>query len=172
MSATIKQALKNGDICIFETDTVVGIGCIPTSKNLNKIYEIKNRPLEKKLPWLVADLNMAYKYIKADFNDNIVKSKWPGKTTFIFNSLKGGTLALRQPATEELQKIMSEIDSPIVCTSANISGEPAVSSIKDVNSHILKSADFVYDKKLNLTQTNKSSEIIDLTKDKLVVIRP
>lgn len=47
--------IKNGNICIFETDTVVGIGCSivknnQLNKNIDEIFKIKKRSVEKKLP--------------------------------------------------------------------------------------------------------------------------
>ena len=40
-----QKILKNGDLVIFPTETVYGLGGNATNKNaINKIYKIKNRP--------------------------------------------------------------------------------------------------------------------------------
>ena len=40
-----QKILKNGDLVIFPTETVYGLGGNATSNNaINKIYKIKNRP--------------------------------------------------------------------------------------------------------------------------------
>lgn len=49
------EYLNDGKVCLFETDTVVGIGCkilkdSKTNENINRIYEIKNREKSKALP--------------------------------------------------------------------------------------------------------------------------
>lgn len=50
-------SLNKGKICIFETDTVVGIACTPylnnntlLNDNINRIFNIKKRSLDKPLP--------------------------------------------------------------------------------------------------------------------------
>lgn len=47
--------LNEGKICLFETDTVVGIGCkilkeAKTNDNVQRIFDIKNRKADKALP--------------------------------------------------------------------------------------------------------------------------
>ena len=62
------ENLKSGNICVFETDTVVGIGCRYfidgfVNDNVKKIFDIKNRSLDKPLPWLISsstDLKPGY----------------------------------------------------------------------------------------------------------------
>lgn len=50
------QALKAGKVCVFETDTVVGIACVLfvdgniNLNSINKIYRIKQRDTSKSLP--------------------------------------------------------------------------------------------------------------------------
>ena len=47
------QSIKSGQIVIFPTDTVYGIGCNPYDKNaVDRIYRIKKRDKTKQLPVL------------------------------------------------------------------------------------------------------------------------
>ena len=49
----ITQAIKNGKVVIFPTDTVYGIGCDPYNQHaVDKIYQIKKREKVKLLPVL------------------------------------------------------------------------------------------------------------------------
>ena len=148
-----KNHILNGDICIFETDTVVGIGCLVTSEKLPKIYKIKNRPLEKKLPVLVNNIE----HIKQYTTHNIEK----GSTTYIVNT-GNTTTAFRAPNIQIPNAL-------IACTSANISGEASVADIKDVNEKLIKECDFVYTKKIE--SRGKPSRIIDLTGPSPKIIR-
>lgn len=57
------EAVSEGKICIFETDTVVGLGCSifvdnKLNKNFEKIYELKKRPKDKAFPWLISSVQM------------------------------------------------------------------------------------------------------------------
>ena len=45
-----QKILKNGDLVIFPTETVYGLGGDATNKNaIKKIYKIKNRPINNPL---------------------------------------------------------------------------------------------------------------------------
>ena len=49
----ITQAIKNGKVVIFPTDTVYGIGCNPyDQKAVDRIYRVKKRDETKPLPVL------------------------------------------------------------------------------------------------------------------------
>ena len=46
----IKEVLENDGVIAYVTDTVWGLGCLPTSeKAVKKIYEIKKREAQKPL---------------------------------------------------------------------------------------------------------------------------
>ena len=49
------EYLNDGKLCLFETDTVVGVACTIISEgkinnNIERIYNIKNRSQNKALP--------------------------------------------------------------------------------------------------------------------------
>jgi len=57
LSAAI-EALKNGQIIVYPTDTLYGLGADIFNKDaVKKIYEIKKRPRNKPLPVAVFDIN-------------------------------------------------------------------------------------------------------------------
>lgn len=114
----------------------------------------------------------------------IIKKEWPGNTTIILKLNKlilplykdltqenNGTIAFRIPDNKELINAINEIASPIVCTSANISGESPVSKIKDVDDKLLSKVDFVYEKNLSINADNKASKIIKLENGDIEVLR-
>lgn len=185
------QAINRGYVCVFETDTVVGIGCKiivdnKANSNIKKIFKIKNRSKSKPLPLLISSESMARQYCSSipKYAKEYVKDLWPGNTTLIFKSNQkinndliishnesSQSIAFRVPAVKELICVITEIDCPIATTSANFSGEPAVSSIKDVSSEFLNFADFVYTKPLNRSNNNKASQIISCTDNQPIIIR-
>ena len=53
------EALKAGDIILYPTDTVWGIGCDATNPDaVARVFELKKRPDSKSLVTLVADADM------------------------------------------------------------------------------------------------------------------
>ncbi len=59
------NALKNGDIILYPTDTVWGIGCDATNyEAVEKIYELKRRKESKSMICVVSDFKMLNQYIE------------------------------------------------------------------------------------------------------------
>lgn len=148
--------LRNGKIGIFPTDTAFGIGCRMDSKDsVEKIYQIRNRPLEKSLLVLVSSIDMAKEYVEVskDVENLLIKKYWPGGLTIILRVKKGKvlpivnsggeTLAVRLPRHPALQKIIHEVGVPIVAPSANFSGEPTPVEFSEIDPHLMQKVDFV-----------------------------
>lgn len=116
---------------------------------------------------------------------DLIDKKWPGATTFIFeiknDKLKNTnivsmqkevmTAAFRIPDVADIIKGINEASSPLLCTSANLSGQDAVSNIDEVNDEILNNVDFVYTKKLCKNSDCKASEIISCLNKEPKIIR-
>jgi L-threonylcarbamoyladenylate synthase len=179
----IITALKNGAVLVLPTDTVYGLICDAGNKKaVEKIYKIKKRPKNKPLPVFVKDLKMAKRYadIPKD-QEKRLEFSWPGPVTFILKSkkiearplsllvYKNGTIGMRVPKHDLLRKILEEFNGPLAQTSANISGQLATIKIKDVFAHI-GGKDIIIVDSGNLPK-NKPSTIIDLTKDKIKILR-
>ena len=82
------QILNNDGVIAFVTDTVWGIGCLPTSeKAVQRIYEIKNRPKDKPLACLCANINqiksIAY---TTELADKLIIKFLPGALTIILKT--------------------------------------------------------------------------------------
>lgn len=63
------SAVEDGQVCVFETDTVVGIGCKAfigrqINPNTKKIFAIKKRDISKPLPLLFGSVDMVKDYIQ------------------------------------------------------------------------------------------------------------
>ena len=61
----ITEILNNDGVIAFVTDTVWGIGCLPTSKKaVERIYEIKHRDTKKPLILMSDSDKYLRKYVK------------------------------------------------------------------------------------------------------------
>lgn len=91
---------------------------------------------------------------------DLIKEKWPGATTLVFevndklpeglgvNTAKGQhTVAFRIPNCEELINAIDFVGCPIACTSANLSGNRAPKTLDCVSKKLIEQVDFVYKKK-------------------------
>lgn len=160
----VVEHLKKGNIILYPTDTVWGIGCDANNPDaVKKIYELKRRNDSKALICLVADDRMLKKYVPEAPDtalDIIEISETP--TTIIYDNPKhvapnlvasDNTLAIRVPDDEFCYQLLRRFNGAIVSTSANISGEPTPKSFSEISDDILKGVDYV----VNLHREKKSS---------------
>src|SRR3989339_887287 len=150
-------ALKKGKILICPTDTVYGfLADASNKKAVGKIYKIKKMTKE------LAEINAK--------QEKIIKQKWPGKYTFVLNKKnKKSTIALRIPKYKFLNDLLKTINKPLAQTSVNISGQPALNNIKEIINQFGDKVDLIIDAG-NLPK-RKPSSIIDLTKNKIILLR-
>jgi len=169
------KELKAGNLILYPTDTVWGIGCDATNPDaVNKVYALKKREDTKALICLVAHQAMLERHVKEvpevayDIIDLATKP-----TTIVFDEPVGvaknliaddNTLAIRVASDKFCQYLINKFGKPIVSTSANISGQPTPKRFQDIQSEILKGVDYV----VNLPDVNNDpspSSIIKLASD-------
>ena len=124
------NAVRNGKVVVFPTDTVYGIGGDPYNKEtINRIYEIKNRNLKKPMPILADNIKRIERIAIFDKNALMLARKfWPGKITIILEIQDerleklshNGKIGVRIPDNECLLKILDNLGL-IIGTSANFS---------------------------------------------------
>ena len=130
------QIIKNGGLVIFPTETVYGIGANGLDKNaIKKIYEAKQRPLNKPISLLVSNIDMT------DIEYAIIKKFFPGPLTIILKKketipdiLTAGsdTIGIRMPANDIALNLINYAGVPLATPSANISGKPSGTNLKDI----------------------------------------
>ncbi|MCX6720787.1 MAG: L-threonylcarbamoyladenylate synthase [Candidatus Staskawiczbacteria bacterium] len=178
----IITALKNGAVLVCPTDTVYGFICDATNKRaVGKIFKIKKRDKSKSLPVFVRDIKMAKKYaVVKSREEKFLNENWPGAVTVVLNGKKGlsllvyknKTIALRQPNHNLIAEIFKKFKRPLAQTSVNISDQPFMDDIKEIvkvfdcEEH---KPDLVID--AGHLPKNKPSVIIDLTDEKINIIR-
>lgn len=177
------EAIKNGGIILYPTDTVWGIGCDATNPEaVKKIYALKQREESKSMIVLVNSERMIYNLFK-----DIPEVAWQimdlseKPTTLILDEPRNvapniiapdKTLGIRMVKEPFCYKLMERMKKPLVSTSANISGMPTPNSFKEIDHHVLDGVDYI----VNLHRDKiapKPSTIIKLGNDLQVkVIRP
>jgi len=126
--------LRGGAIVAFPTDTVYGVGLAATHRaRLAALFELKDRPPEKQVAMLVADLAQAIEAgWDADERAHRLSDRfWPGALTLVLPAAAGGTQGFRVP-DHALTIDLIRLTGPILATSANRSGEPDTLGADDV----------------------------------------
>ena len=132
-----RNALKNGNIIIYPTDTVWGVGCDPfNQKSVDNLFKIKGKK-EEGLSILINNKELISKYCLITSKDKkIINKIFPGPVTVILKSkvnfakgvTKNGNIAIRIPNNKTSISLAKE--NPIITTSANMHGMDVV---KDMN---------------------------------------
>ena len=152
----IKEILENDGVIAFVTDTVWGLGCLPTSqKAVERIYEIKNRDSKKPLILMSDDIEPLRKYVKPlpDLARNLIKKYFPGALTLVVDKSDNTpnyitsdmpTVGIRVPNNKTFAQICKSIEGHVLATtSANLSNEPAALTYKQAVKYIGDKVDLV-----------------------------
>ena len=83
LAATV---LRDGGLVVFPTETVYGIGALADSKfGAQEIFEVKVRPLDMPLPWLVEneDALDTYGVDIPEYAHKLAQEYWPGPLSLV-----------------------------------------------------------------------------------------
>ena len=132
------HTLATGGVISYPTEAVYGLGCDPfDEKAVMKLLAIKQRAPEKGLILVISDWQQCAaltKPLSPDLHARILAS-WPSHTTWIFPASDlapawiTGThksLAIRMSAHPVVRALCQKIDAPLVSSSANLQGCPAI----------------------------------------------
>jgi L-threonylcarbamoyladenylate synthase len=183
------QALKNGALIAFPTETVYGLGADASSeKAVARIYEVKGRPQDHPLILHVASMNDINYWAEeiSDYAIALARAFWPGPMTLIFQRsenakdfVTGGqnTVGLRVPdhtlALGLLQECKKIGVNAIAAPSANRFGHVSPTTADAVQQEIgpyLSAQDLILDG--GAAQVGLESTIIDCTEDAPKILRP
>ncbi|MBT4057442.1 MAG: threonylcarbamoyl-AMP synthase [Thaumarchaeota archaeon] len=173
----IVNAYENGQIIVYPTDTVYGIGCDPFNKDsISKIYDLKKREGSKRFPILGFSKEELEKIVEFNIDAEKISEKfWPGQVTLLLPIRKemaekinnNGKLAVRVPNNECVLTILEKCKL-IIGTSANISGQESILDSNECKTKIPGIDVLVNGGKI--TSLGEST-IIDFIDDQVKVIR-
>lgn len=137
------EDLLNGKVVAFPTETVYGLAIVYDDINaFNRLYQIKNRSITKPISMMVCNKENIEKVAFIDENSNKVIDKFmPGELTLILKAKDNlpehvtfnlKTVGVRIPKFDLALKILTEVNKPLLVTSANISNTKALVKYEDV----------------------------------------
>ena len=165
------NALKDDGVIILPTDTVYGLAVSYNSEaGVKKIYDIKKRKLDKKLPIIVNSYEMLERYCDVDLS--VIKrlhAFFPGKLTVVLKKKDSDdTIAVRMINNEIINRIIESLDCPLYLTSANESGEKPLNDIVDIVDKFEGVVDMIV---VGNKLSNVPSTIVSIDGDNLTLIR-
>ncbi len=151
------EAIKQGKLVLFPTETVYGIGANALDEEaVKKIYIAKGRASDNPLIAHIANLEMLKKLVMevGKVEEKLIEKFWPGPLTIVFKKktvvpdvITGGldTVAIRMPSDIIAHKLIEYSNCPIAAPSANISGKPSGTQVEDVIGELDGKVEYVID---------------------------
>jgi L-threonylcarbamoyladenylate synthase len=171
--------MREGGVVVYPTETVYGIGCLPSDPDATqRICEIKQRA-DKPLPLICADVEAARRIVEMTPEAEKLAAKfWPGPLTLVLKSkVKYGmwvthgasTLGVRVSPHTVAQKLAKAAGGVIVSTSANVSGDPPAQSAEEARRIFDSKVDIILDG--GPSKVSESSTVVDLSSEEIWLLR-
>ncbi len=123
------ETLDRGGLIAYPTDTFYGMGCdLYNKKGVQRIHQLKNRPLKKPFSIICDSLKGISQYAKvSDYAYKTMRRLLPGPYTFILEGTKlvpkimltkRKTVGIRVPDNNICLAIVGTLGRPIITTSA------------------------------------------------------
>ncbi len=140
----IVDCLKAGGVLALPTETIYGLCCDPrNTRAVERLFSIKQRDPSKAVLSIAGSREQVDQIASVPSSfEPIARRFWPGPLTVILTvkpdanisplAVHQNTIALRLSPDPLLQEVTRLLGSPIVATSANISGQPFLRSAEEV----------------------------------------
>jgi tRNA threonylcarbamoyl adenosine modification protein (Sua5/YciO/YrdC/YwlC family) len=128
------EALEDGEVIAYPTDTVYGLGCdLMNKKSVDRLYAIKGMDRSHQLAFICHDLSDIARYaIVENHHYRVLRRYLPGPYCFILEATREvpklvqsrrKTVGIRVPNHEVVRALARELGRPIISTTAQRAGE-------------------------------------------------
>ncbi len=147
--------LRKGGIIAYPTEAVYGIGCDPfKEKSVLRLLSLKQREIEKGLLLIASHWSQLEILVEpiATSQLEVVKSTWPGPTTWVFPATKQvpfwisgkhRTIAVRITNHPLVRSLCDGFQGPIISTSANPAGQAPAKTAEQVRNYFNDKIKFI-----------------------------
>lgn len=138
------EALEDGAVIGYPTDTVYGLGCDLTNKRaIDRLYAIKGMDRSHPLAFVCPDLSDIARYAVVDNQVyRVLRRFLPGPYTFVLQAtrevpklvqMRRRNVGIRVPASEAVRALARELGRPIISSTAARPGEEPLVDPRDVD---------------------------------------
>jgi L-threonylcarbamoyladenylate synthase len=174
------KAVKNGELVVYPTDTVYGLGCDPfNTYAVEKLFKAKGERKNKPLPILASSLKAVERIAYIGENARKIAEKyWPGPLTLVvpkkptlLNMVTCNleSVGVRIPNHRVALHLITLCDGLLVGTSANKTGEKPPKTAQEAAIQLGEEVDIILDD--GPTPLGQESSIIDLTQKEPKILR-
>jgi len=130
--------LTQGGILIYPTDTVYGLGCLPSNQEaLSRLLTLKKR--KRQFILIIENWESHLNWIDEPISKKELNSTAP--TTWLFQASKivprellspSNEVAMRLVSHSPTKDLLSNLSEPLISTSANLPGRPPIKTHKEL----------------------------------------
>ena len=176
-----KKLLRSGELVIFPTETVYGLGGNANDENaIKRIYNIKKRPVNNPIICHFNSLNEIKKdFYLSELEELLAKKLWPGPITLILRkktnskisqlvSNKSSYIGCRIPKNRIALQLLKSLNFPVAAPSANFSERTSVTKFEDLDKNLIKK---IFTIKGEQSKLGLESTVIKVKKNSIEVLR-
>ncbi len=138
------DVIKSGGIIAYPTESVFGLGCDPFNHEaVKKLLLLKQRSVDKGLILVASHISQILPLIQPQEANDLARvlKTWPGHNTWVFPktelvpswiSGEYDSIAIRLSKHPTVLQLCNRLNKPLVSTSANLSNQLNLNSIKDI----------------------------------------
>lgn len=174
------EALEQGKLIVYPTDTVYGIGCSIYQKNaIELIYQIKKKSKFDPMSLICSSITEASQYARiSNFAFRILKRCLPGPYTFILPATREiprlmlsrrKEVGIRIPKSNVCMALLEALGHPIINTSVNQSSDELLNDPREIATRYNGWVDVLLD--AGSLPDAQESTVISLMNDEIVILR-
>jgi len=174
-----RELFFNGSIFIYPTDTIYGFGGNPLNEDvLKQIADVKGKENWRRYIFLISNIETLKNYVDINSEKHLdfLLSIWPNPVSVILKLnkhyqeiLKLETGAFRIPNHRFCQKLLSEINMPLISTSVNKTGKDPLNDRAMITQEFANEVGTIfYSEKKSFFE---ASTLIDLSNENPILIR-
>ena len=173
--------LRSGGLVAYPTESFYGLGADASNQEaIERLFLVKKRPPDRPILVLISSIEMLDRCVDSPppVAHQLMKEFWPGGLTLVFEAgpmipslltANTGKIGVRLSSHPVATALTRALGAPVTGTSANISGEPACRSGKEVLSALGEGVDIILDG--GKTPGGMGSTILDVTADPPQILR-
>ncbi|MBI1806748.1 MAG: threonylcarbamoyl-AMP synthase [Ignavibacteria bacterium] len=173
--------IRKGGVLIYPTDTIYGLGCDAFNADaIRRIFEIKRRPETRPALVLARSISMVKELVTeiSPMASQLMKQFWPGPLTIILRAKRkvnsyvvspDGKIGIRVPNHRFCLRLIGTCETPVISTSANISGHDTPKNVRALVEMFSSSVDLVVD--AGNLRSILPSTVVDVSDGTLNIVR-
>lgn len=177
------KIIRSGGVLIYPTETLFAIGADASDEvAANRVALVKGRPVSKPLPIIIGSMDQLDLVTKFAAHEvlKLAKAFWPGPLSILVKGREelpyavkdsNGYTSVRWTDHPVAAKICLAARTPLIATSANVSGNKAAEKIEDLDKDLVKLVEGVFDGKPAPRGGSPSTVVEPLGDGKIRILR-